>query len=187
MGLSSSLKDWLGRGRTPPRLSTGSHHGGLCDDNVLAASGARPSSTTHYSPGVISSSRPARRLVEREAHGVQVCVLRERERERERDGQRDRESEEKTCNTVLASPLTISVPFPFHSDCIRNHLYCAHRPPACASGCQLARVLHASVVPAACVLVSRVSEREREKSQQKEVITPSAETLGRSSAEHTVA
>ena len=40
-----------------------------------------------------------------------ACGREERERERE-EGQRDRESEEKTCHTVLASPLTISVPFP---------------------------------------------------------------------------
>jgi len=62
----------------PPRLSTGSHHGERCADNVLAASGARPSSTTHYSPGVISSSRAGRQLEGRYAHGVQVCGLRER-------------------------------------------------------------------------------------------------------------
>ena len=147
----------------PPRLSTGSHHGERCADNVLAASGARPSSTTHYSPGVISSSRAGRQLEGRYAHGVQVCGLRERgEREREREeGQRDRESEEKTCHTVLASPLTISVPFPFHSDCIRNYLYCAHRHLP-VPRVPTARVLHVSVVLAACVLVPRVSERERE-------------------------
>ena len=148
----------------PPRLSTGSHHGERCADNVLAASGARPSSTTHYSPGVISSSRAGRQLEGRYAHGVQVCGLRERgEREREREeGQRDRESEEKTCHTVLASPLTISVPFPFHSDCIRNHLYCAHRhlpvprvpTRACSARVGCARGLRACAT----------SERERERS-----------------------
>jgi hypothetical protein len=103
------------------------------------------------------------------AHGVQVCDLREREREkREREGevegQRDRGSEEKTCHTVLVSPLTNSVPF-LSTLIATQPLNCTHPPTCLCHGCQLARVLHASVVSAACVLVSRVSERERERSR----------------------
>ena len=87
-----------------------------------------------------------------------ACGREERERE---EGQRDRESEEKTCHTVLASPLTISVPFP--SILIAYATICTALTATCLClGCQPARVLHVSVVLAACVLVPRVSERERE-------------------------
>ena len=118
------------------------------------------------------------------AHGVQVCDLRERERKkREREGevegQRDRGSEEKACHTVLVSPLTNSVPF-FPTLIATQPLNCTHPPTCLCHGCQLARVLHASVVSAACVLVPRVSEREREKLWKEEVIIPPATTPGRS-------
>jgi len=68
----------------------------------------------YYAPPsrVSSTTRRARRLEEREAHGLQVRFLRERERgERERDGERDRESGEKTCHTVLAFSAHNFLPF----------------------------------------------------------------------------
>ena len=146
----------------PPRLSTGSHHGERCADNVLAASGARPSSTTHYSPGVISSSRAGRQLEGRYAHGVQVCGLRERgERERER---KDRETE-RARRRLVTQCLFLRSPFPCHfpSILIAYATICIALTATCLClGCQPARVLHVSVVLAACVLVPRVSERERE-------------------------
>ena len=174
----------------PPRLSTGSHHGERCADNVWAASGARPSSTTHYIPGVISSSRAARRLVGRYAHGVQVCGLRERgERERERE-RKDRETE-RARRRLVTQCLLLRSPFPCHfpSILIAYATICTALTATCLClGCQLARVLHASVVPAACVLVPRVSEREREREvAAEEVITPAAATPGRSIAERKVA
>ena len=104
------------------------------------------------------------------------------ERERERETERARRRSATQC-LLLRSPISV----PFLSILIATQpLNCAH-PPAClCHGCQLARVLHASVVPAACVLVPRVSEREREVAAE-EVITPAAATPGRSIAERKVA
>ncbi len=163
-----SLKDWLGRGRTPPCLSTGSHR---CAGNVLAATGARPSSTTHYRPRVSSSSRRARRLVERDAHGVQVCFL----RERERDGQRDRESEEKTCHTVLAFSahhfLSILI-------ANANHLNFAH-PLTCLCHGVPTRACSARVGCARGLRASATSVCVRERSRGRGSNYPAAATPGR--------
>ena len=155
------------RGRIPSYLSTGSHHGERCADNVLAASGARPSSTTHYSPGVISSSRAGRQLEGRYAHGVQVCGLRERgERERERGRtERQRERGEDLSHSACFSAHHFRA-ISFHSDCIRNHLNSAH-PFTCLCLGVLTRACSARVGCARGLRACVTSERERERSRSR--------------------
>jgi hypothetical protein len=139
----------------------------------------------YYAPPsrVSSTTRRARRLEEREAHGLQVRFLRERERgERERDGERDRESGEKTCPQCLLSPLTISS----HSDCQRKPLTSppVHLPEP--RGVHSRVFCTRRVCPRPACLC-HLCARERERSRVGGSNYPSAATLGRSIAERTVA
>ena len=132
----------------------------------LAAQGRAARRTT----AVVSSSGRAGRQLEGRASarssslrpaGERESEEREsEERERERETERARRRPATQC-LLLRSPISV----PFLSILIATQpLNCAHPPTCLCHGCQLARVLHASVESAACVLVPRVSERERERS-----------------------
>ena len=132
----------------------------------LAAQGRAARRTT----AVVSSSGRAGRQLEGRA-SARSSSLRpagereseERERGRVRRTERQRERGEDLTPSACFSAQQFRA-FPFHSDCIAT-IDCAH-PPTCLCHGVPTRACSARVgCAAACVLVPRVSERERERSR----------------------